>query len=58
MNKIKLNNLSFLFLPSAILLSSCEAIAGIFKAGMWVGVIGVVVLVLIVLWLISKVRKK
>ncbi|WP_170234189.1 hypothetical protein [Segetibacter aerophilus] len=39
------------------LLSSCEAIGGIFKAGMWVGVIVVVLIVALVLWLIGKVRK-
>jgi hypothetical protein len=42
---------------SITLLSSCEAIGGIFKAGMWVGVIVVVLIVAIVLWLIGKVRK-
>jgi hypothetical protein len=40
-----------------VLLSSCEAIGSIFKAGMWVGVIVVVIIVAIVLWLIGKVRK-
>ena len=38
-------------------LTSCEAIGGIFKAGMWVGVIVVVLIVALVLWLIGKVRK-
>lgn len=32
-------------------LSSCEVIEGIFKAGMWVGIIGVVLLVVIVMWI-------
>jgi len=37
--------------------SSCQAIGDIFKAGMWVGVIVVVVIVALVLWLIGKARK-
>ena len=58
MNKIKLSHLTFLLLSVIILLSSCQAIAGIFKAGMWVGVIGVVLLIVIIFWLISKANKK
>ncbi len=42
---------------SLVLLTSCAAIGGIFKAGMWVGVIVVVVIVALVLWLIGKARK-
>jgi len=42
----------------AVTLSSCEAIAGIFKAGVWFGIIGVVVIVIIIFWLISKAGKK
>lgn len=41
----------------ATTLTSCEMIGGIFKAGMWVGVIIVVAIIALVLWLISKVRK-
>ena len=58
MNKIKLSHLSFFLLSVIILLSSCQAIAGIFKAGVWVGVIGVVILVVIILWLVGKASKK
>jgi cytosine/uracil/thiamine/allantoin permease len=36
-------------------LSSCELIEGIFKAGVWTGVIVVVLVVALVIWLISKV---
>jgi hypothetical protein len=53
MNKTKLRFLVFL----SLLLSSCQAIAGIFKAGIWVGVIGVVIVVGIILWLIGKAKK-
>ena len=36
------------------LLSSCEVIEGIFKAGVWSGIIIVVVVVALIIWLISK----
>jgi len=50
-------------LPAGILLmvtllSSCSAIAGIFKAGAVVGVIAVVVVVAILIWIISLFRGK
>ena len=38
-------------------LSGCEAIAGIFKAGIWTGVIVIVVVVALILWLIGRGRK-
>ena len=39
------------------LLSSCEAIADIFKAGVWVGVLIVVLVVGLIFWLISRAKK-
>ena len=36
-------------------LSSCELIGGIFKAGVWSGVIIVVVVVALLIWILSKV---
>ena len=53
------NNLLFtvVFALAVVLFSSCAAIGGIFKAGMWVGIIVVVVIVALVLWLIGKARK-
>ena len=36
-------------------LSSCELIEGIFKAGVWTGVIIVAVILALIIWLISKV---
>jgi hypothetical protein len=38
-------------------LSSCQAIADIFKAGMWVGIIIVVVIVALILWIVGKAGK-
>ncbi|MFC3560712.1 hypothetical protein [Pedobacter jamesrossensis] len=36
-------------------LSSCELIGGIFKAGVWSGVIVVVVVVALLIWILAKV---
>jgi hypothetical protein len=38
-------------------MSSCQIIAGIFKAGVWVGVLLVVLVVGIIFWIIGKARK-
>ena len=38
-------------------LSSCEIIGGIFKAGVWVGVLIVVAILALVFWLVSRSRK-
>jgi hypothetical protein len=45
-----------LVLASTLLLSSCEVVEGIFKAGVWVGVIIVVLIVLGVVALFSRFR--
>lgn len=36
-------------------LASCELVKGIFKAGMWTGVIIVVLVLALIIWLISRV---
>ncbi len=36
-------------------LTSCEVVGGIFKAGVWSGVIIVVIVLALIIWLISKV---
>ena len=36
-------------------LTSCDLITGIFEAGMWTGIIVVVIILALVIWLISKV---
>jgi len=38
--------------------SSCEAIAGIFKAGVWTGVLLVVGIIALIIFIISKVAGK
>lgn len=37
------------------LFSSCELVEGIFKAGMWTGVIMVFLVLALIIWLISKI---
>lgn len=39
-------------------LSSCEAIAGIFKAGMWTGIIIVAIVIAIIIWIATKISNK
>lgn len=41
-----------------ITLNSCAAITGIFKAGVWTGIIFVVVIMAIIIWIISRVTRK
>ncbi len=50
-------SLPVLFLLMATL-SSCDAIVGIFKAGAITGVIAVVVVIILILWLLSKFRSR
>jgi hypothetical protein len=56
-----MNKLSFAISATLLVLlaglSSCEAIGGIFKAGIWTGVIGIAIIVFIILWLIGRSRK-
>ncbi len=35
-------------------MSSCAAVGDIFKAGAWTGIIGVIVVIAVVIWLVSK----
>lgn len=54
----QLNNyLIPIFLILMTTMSSCEVIGGIFKAGMWVGIIIVVLIIAIIFWLINKAKK-
>jgi len=53
----RLNLLLFCCL-TAVLFSGCEAIGDIFKAGMWVGIIAVVVVIAVIIWIISLFRGK
>jgi hypothetical protein len=53
MNKLSIYNLVF-FAVLALTLSSCEAIGDIFKAGFWVGVIAVVIVIGLIIWVIKS----
>lgn len=47
--------LLWVMLPALLVsVSSCEAIAGIFKAGMWTGILVVVIIIGLIIWLISR----
>lgn len=43
-----------ILLVLALTMSSCDIIGGIFKAGAWTGIIGLILGVALVIWLISK----
>ncbi|MBW3544326.1 MAG: hypothetical protein KY428_01805 [Bacteroidetes bacterium] len=47
---------SLLFLLFSI--TGCDVIAGIFKAGFWVGIVMVIIVVLVVLYIVNKLRKR
>lgn len=55
--KFNFSKAALLAVVIAVTFSSCEAIAGIFKAGVWVGVIGIVIIIAIIFWLINRARK-
>ncbi len=46
-----------ILLAISMSMSSCEAIAGIFKAGMWTGIIVVALIVGLILYFIGRSRK-
>ena len=47
-------NLFVLLFLSTVALTGCEAIGDIFKAGVWVGVLLVLLVIGIVVWLLTK----
>ncbi|WP_153797690.1 hypothetical protein [Foetidibacter luteolus] len=48
----------FLLIITLVLLAGCSAIAGIFKAGVWTGILIVTVLIALIVWLITKTGNK
>ena len=52
------NFILFFLLFMTTMLSSCEVIGGIFKAGVWVGVLAVVVVVGLIIYLFTRGGKK
>jgi amino acid transporter len=57
MSQLK-NSFIVIALLLTLSLTSCQAIGEIFKAGVWVGVIAVVIVIVIIFWLIGKAGKK
>lgn len=53
-------NLSLLALLVFVAVSSagCGLVEGIFKAGLWVGVIMVTLVVVAILWIVGKMRRR
>jgi len=55
MDRSRLLSLSLLLIL-ATQVAGCELAAGIFKAGMWVGIIMVVLVIGLITWLVSRVK--
>ena len=47
---------TLLFALAMMVMGGCTVIGGIFKAGVWVGIIAVVVVILVLIWIISLFR--
>ncbi|HRE52187.1 MAG TPA: phosphatidate cytidylyltransferase [Flavitalea sp.] len=47
-----------LVMLSSFLFSACEVVGGIFKTGMWSGILIVALVFVLVFWLIARSRKK
>jgi hypothetical protein len=58
MYKINLKTSLVFLLAMAISFSSCQVVEGIFKAGVWVGILIIVAIIALIFWLISKAGKK
>ena len=52
MNRVILFLLAFV----TVAFSSCGAIGDVFKAGAWTAIIGVIIVVAIIFWIVSKAR--
>lgn len=52
------SSLSLVWLLASPALTGCELVKGIFKAGLWTGVIGVVLLVALIGWGLSKLARR
>lgn len=47
----------FLILLLATSTAGCEIVGGIFKAGIWVGAIIVILVIAVIVWLVGKSRR-
>ena len=55
---MKRSSLALGLLASLFIFQGCAVVGGIFKAGVWVGVIGVAIIVGIIIFVISKSSNK
>ncbi|MBD0331911.1 MAG: hypothetical protein ICV66_04590 [Chitinophagaceae bacterium] len=53
----RFNQLWIYALAMMLLLTSCEVIGDIFKAGVWVGIILVVGVIALIIWLLNRFRR-
>lgn len=51
---MKFSPFVFFLLGLLTLLSSCTVVGGIFKAGVWVGVLIVVLVLALIIWLVTR----
>jgi len=55
MHTLKMKKLlSLLLVLAVIFLNSCAVVGGIFKAGVWVGILIVVFIIGIIIWLVTR----
>lgn len=54
---MKQNSFWLLAVAVAMSLSSCEVVGGIFKAGMWFGIIIIAAIIILILWLVGRGRR-
>ncbi len=52
----KLSTLWICAIAMVMTLSSCEIVGGIFKAGFWTAIILIVLVIILILWLIRRMR--
>lgn len=57
MNTLRFPTLAALLVLLTFSLTSCDAIATIFKAGAWTGIVGVFLLVLLIWFVVSRFRR-
>lgn len=51
----KLARINIFLISMLVFISSCEVVAGIFKAGVWVGVISVAVVIGLIVYFVAKI---
>jgi uncharacterized membrane protein len=54
MRSYAMNGMLFLLLLAASL-TSCRVVGGIFKAGMWVGIIVLLIVIALIFWIFRKI---